>query len=480
MKKNIKLFSVIFIASLLSMTLFLQPHFVHDTYNFYANDFKPMTDYLGQGRLITYCLTCFLSNFNGISHYIIQFLSVVLAIVYLSISSCILYRMIEKRIQIKKDYQKLLILVISQMTFFTLYILEWFMFFEVSIMCMGVLFSVIAAYQLIENNKYLYATIFYILSVFSYQASIAIGGVLVVLFYLYDNKNNKLVKNIKNLIIMFIPYIIALLSNYIYMKMGINGADSRTGSPDLMYNFIFIIKQSFYYIIKAFNFYPMFYIPIIVILILYLIIKLNKDLNINILYILMTMFSLWFLSILPILVMNSNIIYIIPRSIPYISAIMSLGFIMIILYYNEECFKNKLFISLVVITFIVSLFQSINIQSESLKNSTKDIQIVNIILDEIEKYENENNIEVNKIKYITSENVKLSHKGMIQYGDISLRALVNNWSAAAIFNYVTDRKFEISNATKKEKENKFLDYEADDFSLDQLLFENDTLYLFSY
>ena len=177
----------------------------------------------------------------------------------------------------------------------------------------------------------------------------------------------------------------------------------------------------------------------------------------------MTMFSLWFLSILPILVMNSNIIYIIPRSIPYISAIMSLGFIMIILYYNEECFKNKLFISLVVITFIVSLFQ-----------------IVNIILDEIEKYENENNIEVNKIKYITSENVKLSHKGMIQYGDISLRALVNNWSAAAIFNYVTDRKFEISNATKKEKENKFLDYEADDFSLDQLLFENDTLYLFSY
>ena len=153
---------------------------------------------------------------------------------------------------------------------------------------------------------------------------------------------------------------------------------------------------------------------------------------------------------------------------------------MIILYYNEECFKNKLFISLVVITFIVSLFQSINIQSESLKNSTKDIQIVNIILDEIEKYENENNIEVNKIKYITSENVKLSHKGMIQYGDISLRALVNNWSAAAIFNYVTDRKFEISNATKKEKENKFLDYEADDFSLDQLLFENDTLYLFSY
>ena len=264
------------------------------------------------------------------------------------------------------------------------------------------------------------------------------------------------------------------------MKMGINGADSRTGSPDLMYNFIFIIKQSFYYIIKAFNFYPMFYIPIIVILILYLIIKLNKDLNINILYILMTMFSLWFLSILPILVMNSNIIYIIPRSIPYISAIMSLGFIMIILYYNEECFKNKLFISLVVITFIVSLFQSINIQSESLKNSTKDIQIVYIILDEIEKYVNENNIEVNKIKYITSENVKLSHKGMIQYGDISLRALVNNWSAAAIFNYVTDRKFEISNATKKEKENKFLDYEADDFSLDQLLFENDTLYLFSY
>ena len=69
---------------------------------------------------------------------------------------------------------------------------------------------------------------------------------------------------------------------------------------------------------------------------------------------------------------------------------------------------------------------------------------------------------------------------MIQYGDISLRALVNNWSAVAIFNYVTDRKFEISNATKKEKENKFLDYEADDFSLDQLLFENDTLYLFSY
>ena len=69
---------------------------------------------------------------------------------------------------------------------------------------------------------------------------------------------------------------------------------------------------------------------------------------------------------------------------------------------------------------------------------------------------------------------------MIQYGDISLRALVNNWSAAAIFNYVTDRKFEISNATKKEKENKFLDYEADDFLLDQLLFENDTLYLFSY
>ena len=121
--------------------------------------------------------------------------------------------------------------------------------------------SVIAASYLLSNHKYKYliATLLYTLSVFSYQASLAIGGAVFVLFYLYDHQDDKIFTNIKLLFLNFIPYIIALALNFGFTKLPLFAGDLRTGNFDLFINFIYIIKNTFNSFVRSFGFFPIIY-----------------------------------------------------------------------------------------------------------------------------------------------------------------------------------------------------------------------------
>lgn len=494
LKQNYKVFLFTFIYGLLTYSLYFNAHYVHDSYRIYNLGFlQNLSGFWSQGRPISMCFNI-LFNFLKISPRIGQIISIFLTILFLALSAAIVYSLILKRTDKKSTIDlktKVLLGLISCFLFFNVYITDWMMFLESCVIALGALFSTIGAYYIIEQNdklkKYIFSSMFFIIGIFCYQASIAMAGAIVVLFTIYDNKDKKLLLIIKELILNMIPYILALLTNFIFIKvvnLG-NSYDTRlSGNIDIFHNILFVIKQAKSYFVHMLN-YPTRDIVALLILGLFIfyIIKLiiNKDKKITLLYIIVSLFALWFLSVLPIIVMPSASQYFISRSIPYIASIFP--FMLLVFYlFNNDIFKGsiKIYSVILLIYGMLTTASVIKVTSECLKNNTQDIQIAKTIQDKIETYEQNTNNIIDTIILLPDKYASLSEENITYYSDNTVRAFVVHYAAREIMYFVSQKYYNVAMGTNEQKVELFGDKEWNTFNLEQLKFDKNILYMVRY
>ncbi len=490
-KKNYKriLFSIIY--GVLAYSLYFQAHYVHDSYRIYNFGFlQNLSGFWTQGRPVCMWFNM-LFNFLNINPRTGQIISVFLVILFMALSANIVYNLIIKRIS-NNSKLNTAIFILTNCLFFNVYITEWMIFFEGCVFAFGCFISILGAYYIIESNntlkKLFVVSILFIIAIFCYQAVIAISGALIVVFTIYDNIDKKLLIIIKKLIINMLPYIIALLANFIFIKIVNinNSSDIRlSGNVNILYNIFFVIKQIKWCIIDMFN-YPTKYIIALAITIIsiFYIIKIfkNKDENnITVLYTLVTLFSLWFLSVLPIIAMPSNSIYFMPRSVPYIASILPFMLIIIYLFNNNLVIKyEKIVYAISIIYILFSTFCTIKVTAECLKNNIQDIQIAKNIQREINNYETTTGQTINKIILLPDKKVSTSEINITQYSDNSVRAFCAYYGAKEIMYFANKRLYDVTEGTLEEKEKIFGKKEYDTFNFEQLKFDKNILYMIKY
>ncbi len=491
-KENYRVLLISIIYGLITYSLYFNPHYVHDSYRIYNFGFlQNLNGFCSQGRLISMYFNI-LFNFLNISPKVGQMISMFLTIVFLALSCTLTYSSVIKRLQRKfkiNTKNKIIILIASITLFFNVYITEWMMFFESCIIALGCFLSILGMYCLLElkgsYKKYVLSSLCFILGIFCYQASIALGGSILVLLTILENKDKKLIYIIKKVLINMIPYALALLSNFIFIKLVNmhNTNDIRlTGNIDILYNLKFSIVQINWYFINMFNF-PTKYIFAIIIIITFIYYILNviryKQNTLQILFILTSLFSLWFLSILPILAMPSDSIYFMSRSVPYIASLFP--FLLISIYlFNNDYLKNKLLPIILIIYTIISTLSIIKVTCECLKNNIQDINIAKTIQNEINKYESTSNNTIDTIILVPDNKISLTEKNIPYYGDNTVRAMINDYSVVEIMYFVSKRNYSVQIEYTDKKIELFGNLEWDSFSIDQLKFENNTLFLVIY
>lgn len=492
-RSNWQVLLCIILYELIAFSIFLKPHYVHDTYLSYARGFDGREFLLLQGRVAMYWFDE-LFNFLGWSVSQVQLISVILSMLFLALAAFLVYLLINERAKIEKNVCAMLIsIVVSIGIITTMYNVEWLLYVETAVTCCGVFASLLATYYLLEMKKiikYLFATILFCLSVFCYQASIAIGGAVLTLFTIYDNKDS-ILTILKKLILNMIPYGIALISNLVYSKLINAGAgDYRvSGTVDILYNIKKTIQALGSSIVYTYGFLPkglMLWLTLIVVFITINFLISNRKSIMEpikiIAYMCFAYGSLIVLSVMPMQAMSSELIYFMPRSIPFIAATFTFTCLICLLFAENMFLKNKLIRVLVIGHFVLTTMLIINIQSQNMQNSTRDMLIGNIIHQNIINYENENGIEIDTIILLPDNRVEWTSPNIHAFSDATARAFLSDWSSSAIMQAITDRNFIFKTGTSGERYEIFADLPDDqtDFNINQLKFENNILYMLLY
>ena len=225
-KKDLILFIIVFLVSLVMCGAFLQPHYTHDTYKIVRDgyEFYSYDKFLKEARPFTALITLLAGKINlPIENYIV--ISFILALIFLSISVVLVYKLFREQFTNKSKLNDILVLIISFITIFNYLAIEHILFLECSIFALGILLSVIAAKVIINNEKYAYAKtlIIILIAVFCYQGSIAIFPMLVFLDKLLFKKD-KWKNDFIGLIKIVLIYGISMFLTILFAKFIMGGS----------------------------------------------------------------------------------------------------------------------------------------------------------------------------------------------------------------------------------------------------------------
>ena len=486
-KKEIINFIIAFSITVIIFIPFLQKHYATDSYNISSIGYKEyaIKYSLNDGRV-----------FMAFIGYIADLLKIPLDIYIISLTimalfvSCISVIVLKDWILKIKNNAKIsseiFALIASYFTVFNFMYIENMIFVECFVMALSILFYILAAKLIISKNKsYLVkATVLTILGLFCYQGTISIYLVILLVFSLL--KNEKYDECIKNLIIGVLILLFGIILQFIAINFSGKIFNMQQERLSKFYDIVINIKYSIYYLgnilINTGYVYTkylfLFFLSIIEILIIFKIYKekLNKKILINTLLIILFCFfsgiAISFISTTGF--WSARIRFSIGATI---------GLLMIYLYCKTDIVFNYkkiniLIISIYIIYALSIITNYISIMNNTLKVNLQDKLQAIEIRNYIEKYEEENNINVNKLAIFHGKfNEKAFYKNLKYHGSaMSWSAVRTQWSIKGIIEMYSNKIFIMTEPNKGE-----LEYYLNnvDRSIDYMCIK-DTLYIGCY
>ena len=477
-KKNIAMFSIVLLVSMLMCLAFFQPHYPQDNYNI---DYYGFTQFatdrlLKDGRPFTAMLTI-LADKLSIALEVCSIISFILSLIFLSASIIIIYNIIEKECLAKSKLAKAMLLSTIFLMIFNYLGIEHIYFFEAYMLILSILLSVLASKIIIENEKHAYtkATLLIIFSAFCYQGSIVVFPMLLITYYILFKKDN-----IKNVAITTIKialiYGLAMFLNILFssllftttrIKMGYVGLDLAT-----------IIDAAYNLVITSLNVLPQ-YVHLGIAILTSIIICFNKKDKIKLLI------GYWLIILASILICLMPVITGTGIGLEIRTCYafgMTIGISLLFMLYTSQNSENKMSNILKIITyviigivFIANLAIYIIITNQHIMVNKLDKANCEIIKQVVEGYEKESNIKITKIAANVKGKGKEYYPGFWQVGDMTQSSLSTGPIRETICYYL-GRKLQLTTITF-EQYITFFGYKIwDGFSKDQIHIEGDTLY----
>lgn len=490
-------FSVILLITTILCSAFIQMHYSSDTYVLFDLGYMkyPSKYFLLDGRLIS-TLVCYA---GGLLHlpYNIYIISLdIIGIFCISMSIYILYKSILNISKFNSNLTKLLLLLSCFTLILNQFSLEYLVFPESGVMCLGQLLCVIAATKFIseEKNKYLKIILLIFISVFCYQGLLNIFPILsIVLIFLkqISNKEISLKNNFKSsskeLIIIVLISIFALIINIISIKIGtslLNDSSNRTIKITNLESFKIRLNTILNYMDQiwncSLNMLPKHLNSVILALTLaaLILLKVKKE---TIFKYLFTLFIILIVCIVPMFLLNTG-----PcgRVNAPIAQLWGISLIFLLLAINHSKNTNnylKLFIySLVVLSFLINSVMILRNSYEHIAANKVDENMGLTIKYLIDEYECKTGITVTKFSFVYDQKPQQYATGIKEIGSLTERKLACSWCINEAMDYYCERKFERVKMPVKIYGEKMPKKDYSFFCEEQVLFDNDTLYLYVY
>ncbi len=409
-KKNIKLFMITLILSLILMCFFITGYYSVDTIRIESQgyiDYATKDAYIRDGRLFSALIFVLIGLINP-EMIIVYIVNIILAIAILSLCVIQIYYLIERYKKLKKAKHKIIAFMLSYTYIFNFFIVDVLKFIDSFIIVTSILLFIIAIKKIIieKNNKI--GFLLTILGVICYQGTIPIYIATAIFITLLENKkiNKEYFKTIMpcaisifiaSLLSVAIVSIVPIVTN---MEMS-----NRISSTDIIENVQKNFMSASHTIFYSFYMFPPYtWLGISLSIILISIVRgiKNKkiEFSINVLFIFMSFVGA-LLVVFPIVLFNSG------RTNLVLGEVISA---MLIYIYCTEFNKEttnlyqKIIITIIVTYFVITIF--------SISRSTYEYKLGNIIDKEFsQKIENEiinlekQGIEIHKIgiKYAINE-----------------------------------------------------------------------------
>ena len=173
---------------------FLQMHYSSDTYCLIKWGYfeYPSHYFLLDGRIISTTI-CYLAGALKISYNIYIIAMDIIGIILLSLSCNNLYKTLLNITKIKKTINKIMLLFATYILIFNQFSLEFLLFPESAVMCLGVFTSILSVAKIVSDDKYKYLkiTLLMLISTFCYQGLINIFLTLSILLIILKQQYEK-------------------------------------------------------------------------------------------------------------------------------------------------------------------------------------------------------------------------------------------------------------------------------------------------
>ena len=481
-KKNIILFLIIFFVALIMCKVFLQPHYVHDTYKVAYDGYREysLEWFIKEARPFSAIITLLASVINlPIETY--SLISFVLAIAFLSASVLLIYNIFVKKFIDQSKWVKVLVLLISFITIFNYLGIEHILFLECSMLSLGVLLSVIAAKIVIEGKKQAHIKAFLIVTIatFCYQFSAAIFPLIVFANELLFNKKN-LKSNIIELTKTTLIYIFSMIINLLYVKILFQ--NSRIQLNVCTFEINNILNCSYELIINSMGILkPYINLAIFVCTILCIITLYQKNLKEKFIYILkylLLILASITVCMAPILTGASNILTV-RMCIAFGTTI---GFSLLTILYIMKGLKKYFYyvVSIPIIAiFLLNFFTYTILTKQHILTNSLDENYCYEIKQMIEEYEKTTGIKVDKIASILRSDKLLYYPNMLHAGTTT-QSVLSTWAVNYAISFYLERDLKFISISPNQYIKWWGDKEWDKHSIEQVVIENDVIYFCVY
>lgn len=487
-KINIFIFLGMLIFAFIVCSNFLKEHYTNDSYyiSAYGYDYY-VRHFLLSNRMFS-ALFLLIFKWLDIPFYKeITIMAVILTFIMV-LAWFILYKFVIKLMKKEKSIiYNILIGLASFLVVFNMCTAEGLLYVEVGTMPFGILFAILGACILATDRKFKYviSLILVTMSGLFYQATSAMFVLLALVLIAIKHKGN-IKAIIKDTIFIAVIYGIAMIVNFIGVKIWakILGDEFRKFEmPSIVAILATILKFGETILIDNVGIGPKyFYLALIAILTVIFIIGIilrKKDYFMILEYVTLIILSI-IIPIIPILATPATQ-YIEPRMAMCFGSII--GILIIFLLAVVEIDRNKyLLIAVATITifnFIINSVFLITASSATLVTNRLDPFIVKDIIQEIEKYETTSGKTIKNVGVAFDKKYTMYYEGEPALRCYNVRSMGTSWAVKEIISTFTGRTFKNTNVPQDVKE-KFLQNDWDRYNKEQLVFEEENLYICIY
>ena len=463
------------LITLVFFGVFMRPEYALDSFCILENQGDAIYDSFSQGRFLKGIFYILILKLNiGFGYkYIVSYLLSLFALVLAQFKLC---RIISKDIK-----NELLSIIISIMIILNPFSIELMMFYEKGVMCLGILFA-IYAFDLFNKNMekknikyFILPSILMLLSDFSYQG---ISSIFIALSSIYIYKKSKNIKGfIINNIKMGLVYLIPALINVLIVRFIF--VNTRVSGDVYIISTISAIFDQLPVMFKFFDIIPYSILLFVVYFISFIAFAIFRNSNykeklldvFSYLYVFLAMFLS---TIAPQLLQNTESVWLVPRSTYAFAAIFGLTFLLIMLKRpKSKYFKNGLVVLSIIVLFVQGYsFIKIEIDHYALNyldriNSYK-------IGDKIREYEEETGKRVKYISYSEDQSKMYTYNGIRSRQDMNISGFSSDWSYRDMINHYTGLNLKDKKATKEDMK-RCSSSNSNDFNIDKIIIENDTV-----
>jgi len=481
-KKNYKIAALFFFLYFFAFSLMLFPHFSLDTFDFYAHN-----GYEGDlinGRAAAYIINLL---FLGTDIYQMSWLMTVLAVIFLTLSSVIIYSKIEQA----SGKNSLIIAAAVAILFCNTFMADVFQFNSgCHNMTLGILFASMALKQNLSLKNLCASAVLLFIGLSFYQAVLGYYVAMSLVLIYFSHDCNLTLESVKDSLKIIFVACAASLACFLELRFlqitEIVYASPRTGA--ITFNILIQNLRQIYGLLiekilpTANTTYPQYILPIFLFVIyavlLYSMIKKrakSRDYVYSALIILVSTAAVFAPHIFTTSIWTSQ------RSIFSFWSILTIP-VLFIEHWRGDSLK-KLLYGIAILILSVNIVCMVNMQASLLSSNKIDQEISYLIQSRIDEYEHQTGNKIKTIAFRNDNDPTWAYKSIDYSGyDFAVRSYTPSWGAGvSLIEYFNNRSYERRPMTNAEYNEFFQRKNWNIFSLDeQLVFFRDTLYMVSY